>query len=290
MTNLLKNIALSFLMFLFLTDLQAQRRDDNFLRRQTINRLDLEEKINFVLVRPAAMYPDEQSEFAYQDGIVDAMIKGMQSGKYVAYDPNDIKVSIGFEELEAKLKEKDYLGEPSNQIDVFGEDGTDWGEDADWDEFEGDDDLSEFEDFGGDDFEQASGQSGNDYNQNSDELDLTSYTMSLQFIEEWIFDKNTSSLRYDIKYFQLIWVDPSGTMPDEIMAVFRWDDISPVFAQTLWPNRHNEAENRSVKEVFDLRLFNSFLIDVSGQGMRTLDEAERWRKRLVEKEHNLYSY
>jgi len=124
----------------------------------------------------------------------------------------------------------------------------------------------------------------------SDELDLDAYTIMIQFIEDWIFDKNTSSLRYEMRYFQLIWVDPGGVLPDKVMAVFRWEDIKPILSETQWPNRFNDAENHSVTEVFDMRIFNSFLIDVSGQGMRSLDEAERWRLKMVEKEHNLYSY
>ncbi len=292
MTKILQNFALSLLAVLFVTDLQAQRREDHFLRRTTINRLDLEEKINFAMVRPGNQYADENSGFIYTQGIVDAMIQGLKAGKYLAYDPNDIKQSMSFHELEEKLRYQDNLIGPGSGSQ------TNWGEEYDGDEFVDDEwemnednGLSEFDEFAGDDFQSLYPEvEGDSENRLPGELELGSYTLVLQFVEDWIFDSKTSSLRFDIRYFQLIWVDPAGTLPDKMMAVFRYDDLKPVLAQTQWPNRFNDAENRSAKEIFELRIFNSFMVDVSGQGMKTLDEAERWRLQMVEKEHNLYSY
>lgn len=286
MKNFLQIVALSLLAVLFITDVNAQRRDDHFFRRTTINRLDLEEKINFALVRPGNQYADVNSDFKYTGGIVDAIFKGMKTGKYMAYDPNDITNPMSWTELETNLRYQDgLLSEP---IQNENWEGDEWDEDE-WEK----DDLSEFNEFDGDDFEVVE---RNDFEEqfdqrsNSEELDMGSYTMAIQFVEDWIFDKNTSSLRFDIRYFQVIWTDPAGTLPDKMMAVFRYEDIAPVLAETQWPNRHNDAENRSVKEVFDMRIFHSFLIDVSGNGMKTLAEAENWRRKMVEKEHHLYSY
>lgn len=287
MKNFLQRITLSLLAIIFITDLQAQRREDHFFRRTTVNRLDLEEKINFALVRPGNPYVDANSEFSYTQGIVDAIFKGMKSGQYMAYDPNDINLAMNYHELEANLRYQDGLmEEPLEGEETWGEE-SEWPED-DWDN----DDLSEYDDFEGEDFEAPGNEFEGQFDQrsNPDELDMGSYTMAIQFVEDWIFDKNTSSLRFDIRYFQVIWVDPAGTLPDKMMAVYRWEDIAPVMAKTQWPNRFNDAENRSVKEVFDMRIFNSFLIDVSGNGMKSLDEADRWRRKLVEKEHHLYSY
>lgn len=290
MKKILSKIVLSLLAILFVTDIQAQRREDHFFRRTTINRLDLEEKINFALVRPGNQYADENSGFTYTKGLVDAMIQGMKAGKYLAYDPNDINNPMSYTELETNLRYQDGLLNQPIEGEPWGEEG-DWPP-ADWDEETIDDGFSEFDSFDGDDLETMNSQYEGDFDQNAnpDQLDMGSYTMAIQFVEDWIFDKNTSSLRFDIRYFQVIWVDPAGTLPDKMMAVFRWEDIAPVMAQTQWPNRFNDAENRSVKEVFDMRIFNSFLIDVSGQGMKTLDEADRWRLKMVEKEHHLYSY
>lgn len=291
MRNFLQTIALSLLAILFTTDIHAQRRDDHFLRRTTINRLDLEEKINFGLVRPGNQYADQHSDFIHTDGVIAAILKDLEAGKYLAYDPNDINNPMNFTELETNLRYQDGLLDQPIEGDSWEGDGE-WEDDPDWEIEEMNDDFSEFESFEGESFGEANSEFEGEFDQNAsdDELDLGSYTMVLQFVEDWIFDKHTSSLRYEIRYFQLIWVDPAGTLPDKMMAVFRWEDIAPTMAKTQWPNRFNEAENRSVKDVFDMRIFNSFLVDVSGNGMKTLDEAEHWRRKMVEKEHHLYSY
>jgi hypothetical protein len=74
------------------------------------------------------------------------------------------------------------------------------------------------------------------------------------------------------------------------LCTFRYKDIIPVLEQAQWKNRYNDAAYLTFKEVFDLRLFHSFIIDVSGNGAKSLQEAEYRRQKLVEFEHHLWSY
>ena len=109
-------------------------------------------------------------------------------------------------------------------------------------------------------------------------------------MEDRIFDKNRGEMVYRYDYFQLIWTDPGETLPEKELCVFRYADVSETLDEVVWINRHNDAERRSIKEIFDLRLFNSFIINVSGSGVTSLPEAERRRQQLVEYEHHLWNY
>jgi hypothetical protein len=280
MKFLLKLLVLQLLAVPFLYDLSAQRREDHFLRRRVVNRLDLEEKINFPLVRAASTYDVQDGSFRYRNGIVNALVSGLQQGQYVAYDPQELNTALSAAELMQRIESQDnqqsydpYEAElPGEELDDFPE--------SDW-EFDTEDDFLP---------EEPGLQEAFSDSDKSAPTELGSYEMVIQFVEDWVFDKNTSSLRYDMQFIELVWVDPAGSLPDKSMAIFRWKDVAPLLDQTRWPNRFNEAEHRSVKEVFDLRLFHKFLIDVSGHGMASLEEAEKWRKRMVEQAHHLYSY
>ena len=46
----------------------------------------------------------------------------------------------------------------------------------------------------------------------------------------------------------------------------------------------------NMREIFELRLFSSYIINVSGRGVRTLAEADFRRNQLVEFEHHLWCY
>ena len=61
--------------------------------------------------------------------------------------------------------------------------------------------------------------------------------------------------------------------------------------ETQWKNRNNDAEYRSMREVIELRMYHSFIIDVSGnESVLTLNDAEYRRNQLVEYEHHLWHY
>ena len=109
-------------------------------------------------------------------------------------------------------------------------------------------------------------------------------------VEDWIFDKNTSSMVQKIDFFEVVWVDPTGTLPEKVLARFKWDDVKEQMDATMWKTRFNDAEARSVKVIFELRIFHGFFINVGGEPIRTLAEAERKRQELIEFESYLWSH
>jgi len=112
----------------------------------------------------------------------------------------------------------------------------------------------------------------------------------IHFVEDRIFDKNRSDMVYDIQFIEIVWVDPNETLPERVLCTFRYEDVVETLASTQWKNRFNDAEYKNMREVFELRMFHSYIINLSGEGIVTLDEAEYRRQQLVEFEHHLWSY
>lgn len=122
------------------------------------------------------------------------------------------------------------------------------------------------------------------------DFSYAAYETALEFIEDRIFDKNRSDMIYDIQFLRLVWVDPGETLPDKNFVCFRYADVLETLEDTQWKNKFNDAEYRNMREIFELRLFSSYIINVSGRGVRTLAESDFRRNQLVEFEHHLWCY
>lgn len=266
------------------------RMEDHFWRRKVVNRIDLTEKINEPLVASEQMslYGPTAYGGAYgeRNGVVQALVNGLKSGKYLAYDPDSLTKSLTYDDVVKKAQAQEGGGSGG---------GDDW-DSGD----EGFDDFSAEEDFGSDDFG-GDGEGGDDLEGDTDpfaagasadegDFSLAAYETVIQFIEDRIFDKNRSDMVYDIQYIQLVWIDPSETLPDKNFVCFKYSDILETLEDTQWKNKYNDAEYRNMREIFELRLFNSYIINVSGRGVRTLEESDFRRNQLVEFEHHLWSY
>lgn len=291
---------LAFLLFLALlsgvvTEVVAQipgarippRVDDHFWRRKVVNRIDLTEKINEPLTY--AENPGLYGNPAYGEtqGIITALINGLKSGKYLAYLPDSLNKSLTYEDV-VKIAQQ-IEGSNADGGEGFDE------EDSGFDDFEGGDD------FGGDDFGDGFGDDMGDGGTEGDsdpagggavegDFSYAAYESVLEFIEDRIFDKNRSDMVYDIQYLRLVWVDPGETLPDKNFVCFRYADVLETLEDTQWKNKFNDAEYRNMREIFELRLFNSYIINVSGRGVRTLEESDFRRNQLVEFEHHLWCY
>ena len=278
--------------------LQRPRSDDHFWRQRVVNRIDLREKINSPLVnKEMPFYNSDDSQFEEKNGLVMALLNGLKSGEYNAYQPDSLHKPMSYEDM----------------IQRFGElEGTLIAADEELSEAEEGDD-SEFFTFGGDE-EDDFGGDGNDpfaddpfaedpFGDDSftdsafsepaaSEIiqDFTSLETVIEFVEDRIFDQVRSDMVYDIQYIQLVWTDLGGMLPEQNLCVFRYDEIISVLEKAQWKNRFNDAEMRTLREVFDFRLFHSFIINVGGQGVSRLAEAEERRQKLVEFEHHLWSY
>jgi hypothetical protein len=277
------------------TDLVAQipgarippRKDDHFWRRKVVSRIDLTEKINepLTLAESPGLYGNP--DFGETNGIIVALINGLKSGKYLAYDPDSLNKSLTYE----------AVLEIAQKIEGSGSDGGDEWDSGD----EGFDDFDAGDDMGGDEFGDDFGdETGDDLEGDNDpfasggaggeDFQIGPYESVLEFIEDRIFDKNRSDMIYDIQYLRLVWVDPGETLPDKLFVCFKYSDLLDTLEDTQWKNKFNDAEYRNMREIFELRLFNSYIINVSGRGVRTLEISDFRRNQLVEFEHHLWCY
>lgn len=275
------------------------RREDHFWRRRVLMRVDLREKINRPLIRneireSAAMYAPSTSEYGNRRGVVRALLDGLQDLKYAGYVPDSLDAPRTYDEVISDLQR--LVGGAANQTTPEGgEPATPEGGGGEEDPFGGDD-------FGGDDFgfgdEDMGGggdldvaDGGATANQGNLEDLLAGANFILEFVEDRIFDRNKSDMYYDIHYIRIIWVDPEGIYPYDVPLVsLRYEEVVDVLEDTQWKNWYNDSENRSMKEVFELRLMHGFIVDVSGAQSRTTDEAEKRRQQMIEFEHHLWEF
>lgn len=268
------------------------RKDDHFWRRKVVNRIDLNEKINAPLIKRESQYYTDNSQYTEKEGLVMALFTGLKKGKFVAYHPDSLNVALSYDNVLQRIQtfEGSLSGGGGDFDEGFGDEGG-------FDDFEGDDFGDDFVD-DGDDW----GEFGDDFSDDLGEDDLggiggfsgdfdpAPFENVIHFVENRIFDKNTSAMVYDIEFIEIIWTDPGETLPEKRLCTFRYKDVMETLEQSQWKNRFNDAEYRTFREVFELRLFHSFITDVSGVGVRTLDEAEKRRQQIVEFEHHLWSY
>jgi hypothetical protein len=295
----MKRVAFICLMIVLggvMTELVAQipgarippRVDDHFWRRKVVNRLDLTEKINEPLTYAENPGLYGNPAFGETQGVIVALINGLKSGKYLAYHPDSLNKSLTYEDV-VKI---------AQQIEGTEGGGDEWDDGGD-----GFDDFDAGDDFGGDDFGDDLDDFGDGFEGDSDpfaasgdaaaaegDFSIAAYETVLEFIEDRIFDKNRSDMVYDIQYLRLVWVDPGETLPDKNFICFRYADVLETLEDTQWKNKFNDAEYRNMREIFELRLFSSYIINVSGRGVRTLEESDFRRNQLVEFEHHLWSY
>ena len=287
----MKKFAYLFLILLsgtFLTDAFAQhptefirpRDEDHFWRSRIVTRIDLSEKINAPLVdvEPVDMYTN--SAFGSTRGIVAALFDGLKSGKYLAYDPDNLEQTLTYEDVKSKYDQIE--GDEVDPWEIDEED-PDIDIDIDIDEYEIDEEFEEeFDGMYEEDVLTAA--PGNE------EIELAAFESVIELIEDKIMDKNRSDMVHDIQYIRIVWVDPGETLPDKNFMCLKYSDVVELLDDTKYNNKHNEAESRTAREVLDLRMFNSYVINVSGRGVRTMSETEYRRNQLNEFEHNLWSY
>lgn len=279
------------------------RVEDHFWRQRVVNRIDLREKINAPLVYKESAFYTDNSQYEERSGLITALMNGLKSGDFTAYDPDSLKKPMSWKEVFQKFNEyegaligdSESLGEESSEFNNFeGDEGF---------EFEGggtegstDDPLSDpFADpfaspSGSPDDLTGSAEAAAAPAPMSQTADFTSLETVVQFVEDRIFDKVRSDMIYDILFIEIIWTDAGGLVPEQRLCTFKYDEVLAALERTQWKNRFNDAEMRSLREVFELRMFHSYIINVGGSGVRSLPESERRRQKMVEFEHHLWSY
>ncbi|MEO1415482.1 MAG: hypothetical protein AAFW00_09400 [Bacteroidota bacterium] len=281
MKNLCVTIVLGSMLLVQAHAQQAVRQADQFWKRRVVNRISLVEKINRPLVYHTSNYYGSQSGFKENNGVVASLINGLKEGKYLAYDPYEWERAMTYDDILKRMEEFDQAvnGNPWGEGEYQEEEESNFDESESdvWDTEEGNDDW-------GDDFDDAP-QFGREA-----ELDLGPYEEILHMVEDRIFDKGRSQMVNKIDFFELIWVDPTGILPEKVLARFLWKDVKAQLERTQWKARFNDATGLSMAHAFEMRLFHGFMIDVGGQPIRSLWEAEKRRQEIVEFEHHLWSY
>lgn len=283
----LKITATTFCFILLISQAFAQhsvRRQDHFWRKRIVSRISFVEKINRPLVYHEANWYDDASQFTETEGLIVSLVNGVKQGKYLAWHPDDWQQGMNYDDLLSRMEEFEQA--------LSGETG--WGAN---DEFQ---ELDAFE------ASEAKEDSGEEWQFEPDfeeinleipevpvqpfEPEFANYEQVVHVVEDWIFDKNRGSMIQNIAFFEVIWVDPTGVLPEKVLARFKWKDVEEQLDQTLWKNRHNDAYGQSMKDCFVMRMYHGFMIDLSGEPVNSLWEAEKRRQEIVEFESHLWSH
>jgi hypothetical protein len=266
------------------------RLEDHFWRKKVRYRIDFNEKINkpFRESEPVNLYDStsrqynaNKDRYEYYKGIIPALLDAYANGFMVGYSPDTLDDIMEFNEFRAKYKKNTDIGgtEPTE-----GGDDADTGDDEDWDTSNDDDSPSAG----------AKGASpGGDAAPRGEDLgnDFSGMSRYMDIIEDRIFDKNKSDMFYEPEYIILSCKGPVSEIP---LVAFRYEDVKDtVLGKCLWKNRFNDAEYRTMKEIMELRLFNSFLTVVGlGQDYAISDiyDSEKKRLQMIDYEHNLFEF
>lgn len=265
------------------------REDDHFTRTLAVSRIDLDEKLNKPIAEATdpSLYAD-----ASQAGMIDALMRGLKEGRYLAYHPDSLNKAIPWDDVKV-ICEKMY-GEEDQEA-FFEEEEVENYEDCDWcgeDEEEWESTgtaISDSDPFvSGESFLESMGGYTDDGN--FGDAILAPMSTVVELIENRIFDKNRSDMVYHIQYIRLVWVDPGETLPDQNMICLKYQDVVETLEACQWTNRFNEAEHRNLREVLEMRMFHSYDTQTGSRNYRTLAQSEYQRNQQIAFEHHLWSY
>jgi hypothetical protein len=271
------------------------RPDDHFWRRKVLMRIDLKEKLNRPLTaREAPTYDGTNTPYTYRQGLVSAMVTAYEQGMIMGYHPDTLTQPLTWETAEASYRRlAGVRGVESStlagavQLGVPTEAATD-PEEAFFPEEEGSEWLEDPEAMGTETELQLTPEQLAMEAINFRQDMVAGLSGYLEVIEDRIYDRNRSDLYHDVQYIRLVYVDPEGALPDRPVVVFHYSDLQDLLASTQCRNTWNDAEARSMQEVFEGRTFRGFIVELSGNTSRTTNEAEVRRQQLVAFEHNLY--
>jgi hypothetical protein len=263
------------------------RIDDHFQRNKRLIAIDLNEKANTFLIEcggNTGRFYDANHLFRYRCGLVAALLDAFLTNRIPAFSPEDLQKNLTpqqfyeivtplFSQLEDEEREK-FIAEED-------EVGNDFEED-DYEEGEKTKDFNEGKDFGGDN--KTIGLLALNL------IQLKGLQTKLEIIEDIIFDGAKAVNIFQPAYVILKWINPYGMGVPVSLIAFKYADILTVLEQTQWKNRFNDASDKSMRQVFDLRLFNYIVLNYSGLTSKNLFFSEKFKEKIVNFEHNLWEY
>jgi hypothetical protein len=271
------------------------RIDDHFQRNKRLIAIDLNEKANTFLIEcggNSGRFYDANHFFRYRCGVVSALLDAFLANRVPAFSPEDLQKNLTPQQfykiitpLFAQFEEED----DEEQKELIAAE---------------DEEVSN-------DFEESENEESEEYQDASAGKDSSSYRFlgyskidrppfsliqlkglqtKLEIIEDVVFDAAKAANVFQPAYVILKWVNPYGVGVQLSLIAFKYADILTVLEQTQWKNRFNDASDKSIRQIFDLRLFNYIVLNYSGLSSKNLFLAEKFKEKIVTFEHNLWEY
>lgn len=252
---------------------------DVMYKKRVIRRVDLREKIN----RPF---------FTQDKRITEVILDAFLSGKIKGYRNDSLwkGTEIDKEYVEDKLQATPSLRDPEEikNLKQQIQKAKDAGDQMDVDYY-----TQELQDY------KANNPEGQDY--------LPREICMLDIHEDVLFDKKRSRLYYDIIAITIVIPAEYNTQKgvDVEVGTFAYKDLKDVFREderAVWFNRQNDVEHKNFVEAIQLRLFDGYLTYVSNPEKQMIIDkyggdpkqgrlgSTKEEMKLMEKEHNLWSY
>jgi Gliding motility associated protein GldN len=103
------------------------------------------------------------------------------------------------------------------------------------------------------------------------------FGLMVELIESRIVDRNRSEEIWVPQYVRIVFHDPEETLPERAAVVFKWADVETVLGNVRMEHPENDAATLSVKQHIVQRDFVAYPVEVRGQAVYTLNEAEQRR-------------
>ncbi|NEU08703.1 gliding motility protein GldN [Flavihumibacter sp. R14] len=231
------------------------RELDVMFSKRVWREIDLRDKMNMVFASPKGR-------------LIDVIMDAVMAGELTAYDATATKEDVNGDEFSTVLKPEDAMSKFADSVlvPIFDSEGNQTGTTVKPGEF------------------------------NADSI------VKFRIKEDWIFDKQRSVFEPRIiGIAPMMKVKAAGQVFDDQPAFWIYfPEVRQILVTKEVVNRRNDATGLSYDDVFMKRLFASYIVKESNpedlrikdyaQGIDKLQESERIRKELMNREHDLWSY
>lgn len=285
---------------LFLTTTFAQHNipeANHFWRKRITQRIDLTIPVNNYLRTPNYNY--NGTTYDEVEGLVPSLLNGLRKGKYCAYHP-ETEATMDFNQVYNRINALE-IEWTKGQVDlqaVAKKQDQDAGINE-WTEMEPPEEITatlsqpvpttqaEENSFLGNVYKKTNKKERFfPYIKN---IDFEPYLVEVQYVEDWIFDKMSSKMIYDIQYIKVIRYNTRDKSKSDVLALFKYDEVAEHLQTTLCQLSSKSDETHSMREIFEARAFKFYLTNVSGKTFTTEDEAENKLQELIEFESYLWT-
>ena len=231
------------------------RELDVMFSKRVWREIDLRDKMNMVFASPKGR-------------LIDIIMEAVMAGELTAYDATSTKEDVNGDEFSTLLQPEQAMGKFADSVlvPIFDDEGNQTGTTVKPGEF------------------------------NADSI------VKFRIKEDWIFDKQRSVFEPRIiGIAPMVKVKAAGQVLDDQPAFWIYfPEVRQILVTKEVVNRRNDATGLSYDDIFMKRLFASYIVKESNpedlrikdyaQGIDRLQESERIRKDLMNREHDLWSY